>query len=98
MRYSDHPWGSKFIGLDDQDASFQIWASATKWSGDLEPWEFDVTNLVKNWLENPQSNNGILLCQKDDVENVRLFDFPVFYSAEFIKYPSKRPKLVIDYR
>ena len=57
------------------------------------PFDFDVTALVQDWVDNPSSNHGLSISSVSPVSS----QF-VFASADYTRDINIRPKLLIRYR
>lgn len=87
-------WNRRFIGLDDVDADSRAGSTAARPGGHIGAWEFDVTEMVKFWADNPDRNFGLLLvCDLTDTD--RYPDYPVFRSSEYAGSGHEKPLLVI---
>ncbi len=90
-------WNTPHVGMDDVDATSKVYASAELVYGDQTPWQFDITDLVKEWLDDPKGNHGMLLRsptdQGIDGKNV---SYPDIYSGDNVEHPQLRPKVIIQ--
>ncbi len=61
-------------------------------NGNASVWEeYEVTNMIKDFIDNPSSNHGFIIY-------IRLDDYGCQYpSSESTSDESKRPKLTVDY-
>ncbi len=90
-------WNETFVGLDDVDASIQIFGSVTRSYSDLTPWNFDMTSLVQEWVSAPEVNFGVLMRNPSDkISSATLPAIPHFYTSER-GVLEDRPKLVVTY-
>ena len=77
------------------DAASAASASATKSYGYIGIWEFDVTELVKYWADNPNENFGLVLVS-DIPGNNNYPHYPVFRSTEANQTEADKPKIFIS--
>jgi hypothetical protein len=93
-------WNETGIGQNNKDAEATPCASSTKSSQDLNPWQFDITSVCKQWLRDPSTNNGLLMKGSNDLTadpKEKKPYMPVVWSGECSE-SSFRPKLVIIYK
>jgi hypothetical protein len=92
-------WSVPFVGMNDIDASKKVYASIGKNFNDMSPWEFDVTELVTQWVLNPELNYGVLLRSPTDqgLDDKNL-SYPDLVSGDNLDLPAKRPMLKITFR
>jgi hypothetical protein len=88
-------WSEKFVGLNGIDAVALPAATQTKSPGDMTAWEFDVTELVKAWADDPSQNFGVLLATVFPTTNATVPDYPDIYARE-AAVESTRPALIIN--
>jgi hypothetical protein len=86
----DNPWGMP--GANDTSTDRAASPAAVQTVPSVETWyELDITQLVGDWVADPQANYGVLLRGLGQVSVVYHFG-----SANHLT-PSLRPQLVIDY-
>lgn len=90
------PWNADMVGLDGVDADSSIGAYSVLPYGDTTSMVFDFTQLVKQWLAQPASNDGVLFRSVEELDP-SFPDYPGFGMSEDT-IPSHRPMLVIQYR
>jgi hypothetical protein len=89
-------WNEVGLGLNDTDASSKVYSSIVIPNHSMEEVAFNVTDLVKEWVETPSSNYGMLL--RNLSESSRRFpNIPLFVSGNSTKVDS-RPLLKVYYR
>jgi hypothetical protein len=89
-------WNEVGLGLNDTDASSKVYSSVVIPNHSMEEVAFNVTDLVKEWVETPSSNYGMLL--RNLSESSRRFpNIPLFVSGNSTKVDS-RPLLKVYYR
>ncbi len=90
-------WDQPFVGLNDIDASTMIYDTDTHSYNDPSIWQFTITPLVETWINNPESNYGLLIRNPHDrISENNVPSFPLFHSANSTEATS-RPHLVIQY-
>lgn len=80
-------WGN-FIGPNDRDPT--VFARVTT-QGILKWYEFKITSLIQEWINNPASNKGVLLTGSDSL-NINSVIISSFEAS------ANKPKLVISYQ
>ena len=91
-------WNVPNVGLDDVDAMSNPETSISQRYTDSQ-WEFDITNLCKNWISGAAENYGILICSPyEHGINDKTVSYPIFSSGNNTVDISKRPKLLITYK
>ncbi len=91
-------WNKPHVGMDDVDAKAEPITQVTRPNNDFSGWEFDVTELIQFWIDNPSNNFGIMLrCPHDQIISGKANSYPVFFTGEEASQIDKRPKLEIHY-
>ena len=94
----EEDWNVPNVGLDDVDAMSNPETSVSQLYTD-SLWEFDITNLCKNWISGAAENYGILICSPyEHGINGLTVSYPIFSSGNNTADISKRPKLLITYK
>jgi hypothetical protein len=84
------PWGMG--GANDTTVDRDAEASASQTVAAMEAWhELDLTDLVSEWVADPQSNHGVILRASGNISVIYYFA-----SSEY-QTVSQRPQLLIDY-
>jgi len=94
-------WNVPFIGLDDSDATVSVYSTGSNAYGESTT-EFDLTDLVRLWTTNPETNLGLVIVNPDALDDqtnnpTNLPSFPVWASSEYNE-SNLRPNLVITYK
>ncbi len=96
------PWSEAMVGTNGIDAAKEPVATLTKSvdDGSALEWEFDITELVQQWVKSPELNKGVLLKMAD--ENRGTLDkksIPSFITWDNIdpKYDGQGPTLVVEF-
>ena len=89
-------WGENTITWDNDRPRVYEFEYAIATPSYSENWvKFDITQLVKEWINGVYSNYGIMVSYAS-YSHPEKYDFH-FYSSDYNAYPSKRPKLTIVY-
>lgn len=90
-------WSRAGVGMNDIDASVKVYTTSAKEYGDYSPWEFEITELVREWLKDKQTNFGMLLrTPLDQGEEGRNYSYPDFWSGDNKEKPQLRPSLILE--
>lgn len=89
-------WDVEFIGLNDVDASSNAFTSSEIEFGVDNTISFDITELTRSWLSNPETNHGIVMRLPSEFETGNKLTYPMFHSTE-AKDEINRPRLSITY-
>lgn len=90
-------WNEDLVALDGKDAviGFIDTVSHAMSEGTEILWEFDVTDVVNEWIASPTTNKGLLLKGLTEDWNGKEVSFPVFYSWEHTDSTDHGPKLIL---
>lgn len=88
------PWNQEYVGLDDIDASSKVYSSSKLTKGVDSEITFNITELAKDWIENPESNNGLLMRLPTEFETGTKLTYPIFHSSE-ATVNENRPEITI---
>lgn len=88
-------WNQAGLGLDGIDAVKQAANTQIMVNG-ADSVAFDVTSLVRQWIENPASNHGVLL--RNQYENDGSYPaIPLFVSSEDTTKSEQWPALYLEF-
>lgn len=96
-RYYGARWNRIGLGLDDIDASSSAYATATFANGYLGTVRIDITSLVREWLEKPEANYGLLIRNKNEADGTYP-DIPLLVSSDYSSHPTQWPALTLRMR
>jgi len=89
-------WSVPHVGMDDIDASSKIYSSTVVPYGESETVEFNITELAKEWLLNPETNYGMLLRSPyDQGSHDHNLSYPNFWSGDNLSKPQYRPCVIL---
>lgn len=88
----DEPWGTNGMA---EGSDFVAVAEDTTTVGDAGWYQWDVAALVQSWVNNTQSNFGVVMRDPDEWQSGNTIRR--FYSAEYAANTGFRPKLSITY-
>ncbi len=87
-------WNLRGVGLDDVDA-VSVAETELIVTSELAGFiEFDITQMVKYWLDNPSENYGFIMVNIFTMGNSQ-HKYPIFHTSEGVVTDAEKPLLVI---
>lgn len=96
-RYYGARWNRIGLGLDNVDASSSAYGTASIANGYVGTVRIDITALVREWLQNPQGNFGLLIRNKNEADGTYP-DIPLLVSSDYSSHPTQWPALTLRMR
>ncbi len=96
-RDGSEAWSRKLVGLNDTDATARVIAGSSRLQRTWATWEFDITELARQWADHPDENHGILLIGEEFAPPDNLPTHPYFHSREAAQPDSAKPQLLLQW-
>ncbi len=93
----DEDWNLPGVGLDDVDAVALPETELVVPSESTGFIEFDITELVKFWIEHPYENRGFILANVFTIGNSQ-HKYPIFHSSEADVLDTEKPRLLVRFK
>ncbi len=96
-------WNSIGVALDNSDARSTIDGTCSRTAPDMTNWDFNLTNLCKEWATSPSTNFGMLIRSTtefvtSDTEKPHMPNVWSGNASAASTSSENRPKLVIKYK
>lgn len=91
-------WNAPMLALDGKDARklFEDTTTHAMSDGVDFAWEFDITELVNEWISSPETNFGLLLKPLTEDYAGAEVSFPIFYTWEQRESSKPGPQLILE--